>query len=480
MFKLLKIVPSLLFLFSNLLFPQNNVPDTLGRTISSEHIINLRYKEKKLPFGLTEKVTTCQPSVALVLSGGGSRGLSQIGVLKALQERKIPVSSIVGTSMGSILGGLYSAGYSIPELDSIVHTIPWNQFLTSTDEANRNDLFVDQKITEDKALITFRLEGLHVVLPTSINNGQRFSSFLNLLTLNAPIHVKSNFDELRYDYKAVCTDLITGNPILLSKGSLSQAMRASSSVTLFISPVKQDSLLLVDGGLVANIPVELARENGSECVIAFNTTSPLNTEEELAYPWNIADQILSIPMRLLTQQQLKMADIVIAPDLGKKKNTDFTNIDSLIDIGYKTTLPFIDKIQERINSASKAKMKGKEVFFKNVAYRIDTAPFEKEIIRKYSQKDSVGSFEILSDLSSIYEDGDFDSLYAVIKQVSNRSYIKLVPAFNPQVKHVEIKGVSLFSPVKIDSMFHSLEAKPYNTKKVYASILNVLKLYRKM
>jgi NTE family protein len=469
MFKLLKFAPFLLSILFSSIYPQNY-----------SRRIDLEYKLKKLPFGLTEKVSSTEPSVALVLSGGGSRGLAQIGVLKAFQEKNIPITSIIGTSMGSILGGLYSAGYSIQDLDSIAHIIPWNQFLTSTDEANRNDMFVDQKITEDKALITFRLEGLHVVLPTSINNGQRFSSLLNLLTLNAPIHVKSNFDELRYDYKAVCTDLITGNAISLCKGSLSQAMRASASVSLFISPVKQDSLLLVDGGLVANIPVQLAKESGNDFIIAFNTTSPLNTEAELAYPWNIADQIISIPMRLLSEQQLKLADIVITPELGNKKNTDFSNIDSLVDIGYRSTIPFLDGIEEKIKLAAKSKLKKKEFFLKNIEFSQDAEPFESYYIHKYSHKDSLSSYEILDDLNELYSSGDYDSLYAKITGDSVKTFIKFVGKLNPTIKHVEISGISVFSPIKIDSIFSDLKDKPYNTRRVYSKLLQILKLYRNL
>ncbi|MGE5498818.1 MAG: patatin-like phospholipase family protein [Syntrophothermus sp.] len=445
----------------------------------SVHTLHLKYIEKNLPFGLKTKTDSRQPSVSLVLSGGGSRSLSQIGVLKAFQERNIPVTSIVGTSMGSIIGGLYSAGYTTDELDSIVRTIPWDQFLTSTDESSRNELFVDQKITEDKALLTLRLEGLHVVLPTAINNGQRFSSYLNLLTLNAPIHVKSSFDELKYNYRAVCTDLITGNAVTLNKGSLSQAMRASSSVTLFISPLKQDSLLLVDGGLVANIPVQLARESGSDCVVAFNTTSPLNSEAELLYPWNVADQIVSIPMRLLSEQQLKLADVVITPELGKKRNTDFSNIDSIIDIGYRTTLPYLDRIESKLKATVREKLKGKEFFIKNVVYGGGTASFESEYIYKYSHKDSVSSFEILDDLSAIYKKGDYDSVYAVITEDGGRSTVSFKAAKNPEVRHIRVDGISILSQFKVDSLTNELRYSPYNAERINAKIIELLNIYRK-
>ncbi|MCK7527192.1 MAG: patatin-like phospholipase family protein [Ignavibacteriales bacterium] len=111
-----------------------------------------------------------------------------------------------------------------------------------------------------------------------------YQTNLTLLTLQAPIHIKDNFDELLSKFRAVCTDLVTGGKIVLNKGSLSLAMRASSSVSFLLSPTKYDSLLLVDGGLVANIPVKTAFEQGGEFVIAVNTTSALHPEDELVYP----------------------------------------------------------------------------------------------------------------------------------------------------------------------------------------------------
>ncbi|MEI7810797.1 MAG: patatin-like phospholipase family protein [Ignavibacteria bacterium] len=467
-FKLLKIAPLFFLLFA--------CPSRV--CCQSNKIISLQYKEKKLPFGLTAKISTIEPSIALVLSGGGSRSLAQIGVLRALDEKNIQISSIAGTSMGSIIGGLYSAGYSINEIDSIVRAMPWNEFLTSTDETSRNELFVEQKITEDKALVTLRLEGFHVVLPTSINNGQRFSNNLNMLTLNAPLHVKSGFDELRFDFKAVCTNLVTGEAVVLDRGSLSQAMRASSSVTLFISPVRIDSLLLVDGGLVANVPVQLARESGNDIVIAFNTTSPLNSQLELATPWNVASQIVSIPMRLLSEQQLRMADVVISPKLGKRKNTDFSNIDSLIEAGYTTTLPLLAKIEKKIAETTINKLKEKEFFLKNITSRYDTELFEKKLINKYSQKDSVSNHEILNDLNDIYKSGDYDSLYVTATENSGQTHIRFIAKKNPYVKAISVEGITFLEQAKVDSLLSPLFNNPFNIEKIYLTVLNILKLYR--
>ena len=249
--------------------------------------LKLNLIEKPLPFGLTEKIPAEYPDVAVVLSGGGAKGIAQIGILKALKEKNIRFNYLVGTSMGSIIGGLYSAGYSIHEIDSIFNSTNWDEFF-SIETTDRRELFIDQKITEDKAVLALRLDGLSPVLPNSINTGQRVSNFLNLVTLNAPLHVKNSFDELLYKFRAVSTDLVKGNAITLDRGSLSRAMRASSSVSFLLPPVESDSLLLVDGGLTANIPVNIAIQLGSEFIVAGNTTSGLRKKNELNYPWEIA------------------------------------------------------------------------------------------------------------------------------------------------------------------------------------------------
>ena len=176
--------------------------------------LKLNYSEKILPFGLIEKVPDNLPKLGIALSGGGARSISQIGVLKAFKEKNIPIEYIVGTSMGSIVGGLYAAGYSLDEIDSLITKNNWNEFF-SVEQSSRNELFVDQKITDDKALISLRLDGLKPVLPKSISSGQRGANFLNLLSLNAPIQANESFDEYLYKFRAISSDLVGGKEIIL-------------------------------------------------------------------------------------------------------------------------------------------------------------------------------------------------------------------------------------------------------------------------
>lgn len=442
----------------------------------SRDTISVEYKTKFLPFGLTKEIPSSRPVVAMALSGGGARGFAQIGVLKALDEAGIKVDMIIGTSMGSIIGGLYSAGYSIKQLDSIAVNTNWDDLLASDRQTDRRELFVDQKITEDKAIFSLRLKGFTPILPTSLNNGQKLSNFLNLLTLQAPIHVKNNFDELTTRFRAVCTDLVTGNPVIVSSGSLSQAMRASSSVSFFLSPVKTDSLVLVDGGLVANIPVKIAIDQGADYVIAVNTTSGLHTGNELEYPWIIADQVISIPMKLLNEDQLDDADIAISPDLDQASATDFSNVEELIREGYNEAEPLVNQIKKGIDSLMVVKYNFRDTYYHNLLPENDS--LSENFMKNFQSEDSVSSDQIRSKLSVLIDKGDYSDLRAVIEQKNKYSTLKIIEELNSTVKFVIISGVTLFGSSSVDSIFSSLMNKPYNADNIMKKVIDFINRYR--
>lgn len=274
-----------------------------------------------------------KPKVALVLSGGGSRGISQIGVLEALQAAHIPIDLIVGTSMGSIIGGLYASGYSGQQLDSIALSQNWNQLLALSDAVRRSDLFLQQKMDEEQSFLVIRLNGFEPVLPSALANGQRLTTLLTRLVLNAPYRVVHSFNDLRIPFRSVATDMVTGKRVVISTGDLAQAMRASSTVPVVFTPIRADSLRLVDGGLVANIPVDIAKSMGADIIIAVNTTSPLRSERNITTPWAALDQVTSIMMQQSNKLELEKANVVITPKLGGHLSSDFSDLDSMINEG---------------------------------------------------------------------------------------------------------------------------------------------------
>lgn len=446
----------------------------------SQEIYNFNFplEAKQLPFGLVELIPKNKPKIALALSGGGARGLSQIGVLKAMEEAGIQTDIIVGTSMGSIVGGMYAAGYSPEQLDSIATETNWDDMLTLSNQSNRRDLFVDQKVTEDRAIFSLRLSGFAPVLPTSFNDGQKLSNHLNVLALNAPIHSDASFDLLTKKFRAVCTDLITGKLVVLSEGSISNALRASSSVVFFLAPVKMDTMLLVDGGLVANIPVDVARNSGGDFVVAINTTSGLWDEEELSTPWIIADQMVSIPMRQNNYEQLNKADFVIEPAIGNVLSTDFDNVDSLIYLGYKTAKPYMNHLKTKIDSAIFNSLSEKEVYFKNLIVDNSLTLKEQVFFYHYKDMDSVSNKMINYDLYKLLETGDYKSLSAQIVISDSGNILQLNREFNPVIKQVDLIGISQIHSERISSVFSSLKGERFSGNKVLDALLQLIEIYR--
>lgn len=440
-------------------------------------ILNTEYIQKQLPFFLTQNIPVPQPKVALALSGGGARGIAQIGVLKALEEKKIPVAFIVGTSMGSIIGGLYAAGYSVKTLDSIARTADWNYLLSGDAKTNRRDLFVDQKISEDKAVLTLRLKGLKPIIPTSVNDGQRLSNYLNLLSFQAPVKVKNNFDDLEIQFRAVCTNLETGEAVVIRSGSLSQAMRASSSVSFLLSPVKMDTLTLVDGGLVANIPVKIAKQFRPDVLIAVNTTGDLHPKEDLEMPWIVADQLVSIPMKLLNEEQLRSADFVITPNLNGVGSTDYRRVDSLITLGYESTKPLLESIERKLQASYNKSIHQKEIFFKNVRISNDSE-LGKKFLEDIEKEDSLSSGDILNYLYRRNNKGEYNSLWAEIDTSNNKTEITFGGDKVKTVETIQYQGITLLPLDTVKTIVKKLEDQPFSGMKTVSVIKEILELYR--
>ncbi|MBA4407576.1 hypothetical protein C0389_09900 [bacterium] len=438
----------------------------------------LELTEKNLPFGLVEKVYSHIPKIGLALSGGGARSISGLGVLRALEEKNIPIEIIVGTSMGSIVGGLYAAGYSIDELDSVLRKTEWDDFF-SPKQSTRNDLFIDQKISEDRAIISLRIDGLNPIIPTSISSGQRAANNLNLLAINAPVLADDNYDNLLYRYRAVSTDLISGKKILIDKGPLGLTMRASSSVTLLLPPVKKDSLFLVDGGLVANVPVIETRSLGANIVLAVNASSPLYPEDELNVPWTIADQLVSIPMKTLNDRQLEDADFIITPDLAARKNSDFSNLSEVVNAGYESAKPVAGKVLSEFEKQFKNILSPNEKVFNNLALKENPTQLEINLYNSIADKVIVSSGELLYQLYNIFGSGFWKDLSLEIDEYNGNSFLSINEFANPLVENVIIESASDTNMVKVLGLTSVLLNKPFNPRKTLNVALDILRMYKR-
>ncbi|NLL15038.1 MAG: BamA/TamA family outer membrane protein [Fibrobacter sp.] len=289
---------------------------------------------------------TVGPRFALVLSGGGAKGLAQIGVLKALEESGLRPDLIVGTSMGALIGTLYAAGYSPQAIDSLVRTVQWDGIYNNI--INRRKLFVSQKSEPRNYLLELRFN--HNFQPSlfSQSYGQQFYDFLTPMLVDAQSRSNGNFDSLRIPVRIVATDLLTGEKVVFSEGNLVTAIRASCSIPFIFSPVEMDNMLLVDGGLSSNIPIQTALDENARFTVAVDVTAPLWTKTDLDNPIRMVNQIIAIGITHQKVQEKSLADILITPDLKWFKNTDFENIDSLISAGYQATIDHIAQIKDRL------------------------------------------------------------------------------------------------------------------------------------
>ncbi len=270
---------------------------------------------------------TERPRVGLVLGGGGARGAAHIGVLKELERQRIPVDAIAGTSMGAIVGGLYATGMSATELEALVGSLDWAAALT--DQPLREDLSFRRKQDESEYPIDFELgvRGTELLLPQGVIQGQTLDLLLRELTLNVS-HV-DDFDRLPIPFRAIASDIEKGEPWVMSKGDLATAIRASMSVPGAFAPVEIDGRLLVDGGIVGNLPVDVMQAMGVDVIIAVDVEFPLYSAEELDSVLAISEQMLTILIRKETLRQIDRLgdnDVLIRPELGVFASTDFGNI----------------------------------------------------------------------------------------------------------------------------------------------------------
>ena len=280
-----------------------------------------------------------KPKVGLVLSGGAARGLAHVGVLKALEEQGIHIDAIAGTSMGAVIGGLYASGYKIDELEKLALGIDWKEALSDAPE--REDVPFRRKQDDRDFLVkqklSFRDDG-SLGLPLGVIQGQNLALLLeSLLAHSSDIR---DFDKLPIPFRAVATDIVNGEKVVFRKGHLPQVIRASMSIPAVFAPVEINGQLLVDGGMVDNIPVDVAREMGVDIVIVVDIGTPLRGRKQLNTVFDILNQSITLMTRSNSEVQLaslKPDDILIQPALASYGTTDFGRALDIINAGYRAT-----------------------------------------------------------------------------------------------------------------------------------------------
>lgn len=286
------------------------------------------------------------PRVGLVLSGGGARGIAHIGVLRYLEEQRIPLCCIGGTSMGAIVGALYASGYSPEEMEKLVEKVPWDEAFT--DRLPYRDMSFRRK--EDH--LSHRVD-LHVGMKDGklkASKGLVSGQNLGLLLREFFIHTAGieDFDKLRVPFRAVAADIETGKAVVLSRGDLVTAVMASMTIPGVFSPVEIDGKMLVDGGIANNLPVDVVRDMGAEVVIVVDIATPLRSRDDLRSMASVTAQVVTILVQrnVLTQlSTLKPGDVLIRPDLGPLGTTDFTRVKDALKAGYAAAVQAADELR---------------------------------------------------------------------------------------------------------------------------------------
>ena len=278
------------------------------------------------------------PRVGLVLAGGGARGLAHIGVIKYLEENNIKVHAVAGTSMGSVVGGLYASGMNAAQVEEVARTLDWR--FAFNDSTAREQQSFRRKQEDFDFLIGARLrfKDGRLSIPMGAIEGQH----LNLLLHDLVRHVSGidDFDKLPIPYRAVAADVVTGDAVVLDRGDLAVAMRASMSIPGVFAPIELDGHLLVDGGIAKNIPVDVVQGMGVDRLIVIDIGTPLAQREELGNVLSLIGQLTTIMTRKNSEQQLALmreGDVLILPALDEAgvQTMSFDRVDDAIRLGYE-------------------------------------------------------------------------------------------------------------------------------------------------
>ena len=274
-------------------------------------------------------------TVGLALSGGSAKGIAHIGVIRALERLGVRVDVVAGTSMGSVVGGLYSMGLPVDSVESIIRGADWSALLG--DAVARDRRFLDQRRFDERAILSVPLRDLSVSIPTGAIVGSNVIRLLEVATWEAA--GVRRFRELPRPFVAVATDLETGEAVALRGGVLSEALRASTGIPAVIEPLTIDGRLLVDGALSRNLPAADARELGADFVICSDVSDPLESAEDLESLFDVFSQVTSLSMLAANTEQRQLCDVLIRPDVDGISPLAFEEVEDWVMRGDTSVAP---------------------------------------------------------------------------------------------------------------------------------------------
>jgi NTE family protein len=291
----------------------------VSTTLGTEALLAQAQRTPPSTAGLVTAVRDPVPRVGVVLSGGSAKGLAHIGVLRVLEELGVPVDVVTGTSMGSLIGGLYAIGYTPDALEHIVVALPWERYFR--DDPERSAVTLDRRLAQGQTLLRFPIRNHRVQLPGGVLTGQNISELLSRLTW--PAQLTRDFKRFPTPFTAVATDLETGAAVPMDSGSLATALRASMSISSVFKPAERNGRLLIDGGVARNLPAQDAIALGANVLICSDVSGGLQAADELQSLVAVLDQTVGFQMDASTRDQRKLCDVYIRPDISGISSSAF-------------------------------------------------------------------------------------------------------------------------------------------------------------
>ncbi|MGJ5642524.1 patatin-like phospholipase family protein [Formosa sp. S-31] len=299
-----------------------------------------------LTTSLAQSTEKKRPKIGIVLSGGGAKGMAHIGVLKALEEAGIYPDYVTGTSMGSIVGGLYSIGWSPDEIKKMALGIDWDFVLSNNILLNK--VAFEEKDFYGRYMTEFRLQGKKIYLPKGAIEGQELTLLLSKLTREA--HNIKDFNQFPTPFACIATNIENGEPEILNSGSLPEALRASMSIPSIFTPMEIGDKLYVDGGLTRNFPVQEVIDMGADIVIGVFVSSDLYKKDKLSSMIDVLMQSAFVMSAHDSNKQKELVDIYIEPDLEGYSTGSFKDTPDIIEIGEETGEKFLPAFKKLADS----------------------------------------------------------------------------------------------------------------------------------
>ncbi len=367
---------------------------------------------------MAQEAAPPRPKIALVLSGGGARGLAHVGVLEWFEEHHIPVDIVTGTSMGGLIGGMYATGMTSSEVHKFISSIDWDEALLP--EPDYDQLAFRRKEDRRSYQLGIPLGLKHGLTgPNGFNPGHGVALLFDRAAYG--YSEVGTFTDLPIPFRCVATDLLTGNKVVLKDGSLALALRATMAVPGVFTPVDLGDKVLVDGGLVDNIPSDVARDMGAQIVIAVGVASPLAARTELQTLGGVLEQTLNIVTLENERRGQSLANVVIAPDLGKLSTTDFSEAEQIMHLGYEGAAKHLEALTSYALPEEQWQQHLRERYARKrtPAAKIDTVEIAgvqgtqkqrlQESLEKYSGKE-LNTGQLETDLTRVTGEGRFDLL----------------------------------------------------------------------